>query len=145
METRAIWRDDRHVDVDVFDPGHPESFVGDLPTPLPDADTVVDRAVTRAARWLSESERLRTRREKANRRRLTRLLRDPAGLPVTMALTDEVMRISEPSRAGATLRTAAASSNVRALGMRDHLGLTALRYVTPALPSTSMKLVHRPL
>lgn len=114
----------------------------DLPAPLPDADEVVDRAVARAARWLGESEHLRTRREKANRRRLTRLLQDPAGLPVTMALTDEVMRIADPTRAAATLRAAASASNRRALGARDHTGLTALRPLSQIAPSTSMKLVH---
>ena len=143
METAPGSCDDRPVDVDDF-----VTAVGTTPAsleetaPRPDADTVVDRAVVRAARWLSEAEQLRTHREKANRRRLTRLLHDPAGLPVTMALTDEVMRISDPARAGATLRRAAAASNPRALGVRDHVGLTALRGISPVVPAASMKLVH---
>ncbi len=114
----------------------------DLPDPLPDGDQVTDRAVARAARWLAQAERTRTMREKANRRRLTRLLRDPAGLPVTMALTDEVMRISDPTRAASTLQAAAASSNRRALGLRDHTGLQVLRQVSKVVPGPSMKLVH---
>ncbi|HEX6888636.1 MAG TPA: bifunctional proline dehydrogenase/L-glutamate gamma-semialdehyde dehydrogenase [Candidatus Nanopelagicales bacterium] len=114
----------------------------ELLAPLPDADRVVDRAVGRASRWMTEAEGLRTRREKANRRRLTRLLRDPAGLPVTMALTDEVMRISASSRAAATLRDAAASSNPRALGVRDHVGLRALAPISKLAPGPSMQLVH---
>ena len=114
----------------------------DLPAPRPDADAVVDRAVARAARWMGDAERQRTRREKANRRRLTRLLKDPAGLPVTMALTDEVMRISDPSRAAATLRSAAGSSNRRALGVRDHVGLQAVGRLSALAPDPSMKLVH---
>jgi RHH-type proline utilization regulon transcriptional repressor/proline dehydrogenase/delta 1-pyrroline-5-carboxylate dehydrogenase len=114
----------------------------EIPAPLPDADAVVDRAVARAARWMSVAEHVRTRRERANRRRLTRLLRDPAGLPVTMALTDEVMRISDSERAAATLQSAARSSNRRALGLRDHLGLTALARLSSVLPAPSMALVH---
>jgi RHH-type proline utilization regulon transcriptional repressor/proline dehydrogenase/delta 1-pyrroline-5-carboxylate dehydrogenase len=110
--------------------------------PLPDADAVVDRAVARAARWMTAAEGQRTRREKANRRRLTRLLKDPAGLPVTMALTDEVMRISDSSRAAATLRSAAASSNPQALGLRDHVGLRAVGRLSALAPEPSMKLVH---
>ncbi len=114
----------------------------DQPATRPDADEVVDRAVARAARWITAAEGQRTRREKANRRRLTRLLADPAGLPVTMALTDEVMRISDPSRAAATLREAAAASNPTALGVRDHVGLQALRRVSKRAPQSSMRLVH---
>ena len=114
----------------------------ELPAPRPDADAVVDRAVARAARWMTDAEGQRTRREKANRRRLTRLLKDPAGLPVTMALTDEVMRISDPGRAAATLRSAAAGSNRRALGLRDHVGLQAVGRLSALAPDPSMKLVH---
>ena len=114
----------------------------DLPTPLPDADAVVDRAVARAAGWMDDAERQRTRREKANRRRLTRLLKDPAGLPVTMALTDEVMRIADPGRAAATLRSAAAASNRHALGIRDHVGIAAVSRLSTIAPDPSMRLVH---
>ncbi len=114
----------------------------DLPSPRPDADDVVDRAVARAARWMTAAEGQRTRREKGNRRRLTRLLADPAGLPVTMALTDEVMRISDPARAASTLREAATASNPAALGVRDHIGLRALSRVSKVAPQSSMRLVH---
>ncbi len=129
----------RHHDGGVDTPLHARN---DLITPLPDGDRVVDRAVARAARWMSRAEGLRTRRERANRRRLTRLLRDPAGLPVTMALTDEVMRISDPTRAAATLRAAAEHSNPRALGVRDHVGLRALSPISALAPRPSMALVH---
>ncbi len=119
-----------------------DTSVVELPAPRPDADDVVDRAVARAARWMTDAEGLRTRREKANRRRLTRLLKDPAGLPVTMALTDEVMRISDPARAAATLRAAASGSNRAALGLRDHVGLRAVGRLSSVAPEPSMKLVH---
>jgi RHH-type proline utilization regulon transcriptional repressor/proline dehydrogenase/delta 1-pyrroline-5-carboxylate dehydrogenase len=114
----------------------------DLAAPRPDADQVVDRAIARASRWIAEADRVRTRREKANRRRLTRLLHDPSGIPVTMALTDEVMRISDPSRAATTLQSAAAGSNPRALGARDHVGLRLLAQVSRVVPGPSMKVVH---
>ena len=107
-----------------------------------DADSVADAAVARATRWLESAAEVRDRRERGNRRRLTRLLRDPAGLPVTMALTDEVMRIADPARAAATLTDAARMSNVRALGLRDHVGLSALSRVARAAPRSSMRLVH---
>jgi RHH-type proline utilization regulon transcriptional repressor/proline dehydrogenase/delta 1-pyrroline-5-carboxylate dehydrogenase len=111
-------------------------------TPAHDADDLADVAVARAVRWLETADRVRTRRERANRRRLSRLLRDPAGLPVTMALTDEVMRIAEPSRAASTLAAAAHRSSTRALGVRDHLGLSALAAVASVTPAPAMRLVH---
>lgn len=115
----------------------------DLPAPRPDADDVVDRAIARASRWIDVAKGARTRRERASRRRLARLLRDPAGLPVTIALTDQVMRISDSARAVATLRATAAMSSVRALGPRDHLGLALLAQMSSALPEPAMRVVHR--
>ncbi|MGB8020085.1 MAG: bifunctional proline dehydrogenase/L-glutamate gamma-semialdehyde dehydrogenase [Candidatus Nanopelagicales bacterium] len=113
-----------------------------LPAPRPDADDVVDRAITRATHWIDAAEHARSRRERASRKRLTRLLSDPAGLPVTMALTDQVMRMSDSSRAVATLRAAAARSNIRALGPRDHLGLAMVAQLSAALPEPAMRMVH---
>ena len=102
--------------------------LAELPAPRPDADAVVDRAVARAARWMTAAEGQRTFREKANRRRLTRLLRDPCGTARDHGPhRDQVMRISDSGRAAAaTLRSAAAESNRRALGLRDHVGLLAV-------------------
>lgn len=116
--------------------------VPDVPAPLPDGDEVVDRAVARASAWIAAAAGSRSRRERANRRRLSRLLRDPAGLPVTMALTDQVMRIPDPGRAAGTLREAAAHSRVRALGVRDHVGLAVLGQVSAVAPEPAMRLVH---
>ncbi len=114
----------------------------DPAAPRRDADQVADLAVERAARWIARAAALRGRHEKANRRRLSRLLKDPAGLPVTMALTDEVMRIGDERRAAATLQRAAARSNPRALGVRDHVGLRALAKVSGAAPGPAMRLVE---
>jgi RHH-type proline utilization regulon transcriptional repressor/proline dehydrogenase/delta 1-pyrroline-5-carboxylate dehydrogenase len=115
----------------------------ELTAPLPDADQAADRAVARAARWITDAEGVRTRREKMTRRLFTRLLRDPAGIPVTMALTDEAMRIAEPRRAAATLQSAAGSSNISALGPVFHVGLQAISQASRVAPATSMKAVHR--
>lgn len=114
-----------------------------LPSPGRDADAVVERAVARAGEWLTAAEGLRTRRERANRRRIARLLADPAGLPVTMALTDEVMRIADPRRAVDTLRSAAERATPRALGLRDALGLKLLGELARALPGPAVSLVHQ--
>lgn len=111
-------------------------------TPGRDADGLADRSVARATRWIQEAEQVRTRRERANRRRLTRLLTDPAGLPVTMALTDEVMRIAEPTRAADTLGATAARSTTGALGARDHLGLVAVARAARSAPGPAMRIVH---
>lgn len=113
-----------------------------LPDALADGDALADAAVARAARWMAAAEGLRTPRERANRRRLTRLLRDPAGLPVTMALTDEVMRIADPARASDTLRAAAAGSHRHALGLRDHVGLAVLARLSAWAPEPAMRVVH---
>ncbi len=114
-----------------------------LPDPGRDADALVESAVARAGAWLTAAEGLRTRRERANRRRIARLLADPAGLPVTMSLTDEVMRISDPRQAVDTLRQAALRANAKALGLRDSLGLKLLATVAGTLPGPAVGLVHQ--
>ncbi|MGV1005012.1 MAG: bifunctional proline dehydrogenase/L-glutamate gamma-semialdehyde dehydrogenase [Candidatus Nanopelagicales bacterium] len=119
-----------------------ESTLAQVLSPLRDADGVVDQAVERAAGWLAAAERTLTRREKANRKRISRLLEDPAGVPVTMALTDEVMRIGDSKRAVGTLQAAAQDGNVKALGLRDDLGLKMLGQVAKVLPGPAMSLVH---
>ncbi len=108
-----------------------------------DADVLAEAAIQRASRWLARAERLRGRSERARRRRMARLLADPAGLPVTMHLTDEVMRMGDPQRALSTLHGAAVLSTREALGLRDHLGLRSLDVLSRIAPRAAVQMVHR--
>ena len=49
------------------------------------------------------------------------------------------MRISDPGRAAATLRSAAAGSNRRALGLRDHVGLQAVGRLSALAPDVEQR------
>ena len=56
-------------------------------------DATAQVSAGKAAELIANSEKLRTRREKANRKRFARLFKDPKAIEVTITLTDEVMRI----------------------------------------------------
>ena len=63
---------------------------------------LTEKASQRVISILEESSRLRTRYDRSNRKRFARLLRDPRAIATTIALTDEVMRISDKRRAART-------------------------------------------
>ena len=71
---------------------------------------LTEKASQRVISILEESSRLRTRYDRSNRKRFARLLRDPRAIATTIALTDEVMRISDKRRAARTFQSIARSA-----------------------------------
>jgi len=113
-----------------------------LPEPMRDADALVDAAVSRARSILTDADRLRDRRSRYNQRRFERLLKDPDAVAVTMSLTDEVMRISDPKRATRALRRAADKASTRGLGIKDANGVKFIAAISPLLPRFVMRIVE---
>ena len=110
--------------------------------PMHDADVLADAAVARARTILTDAERLRDRRARYNQRRFARLLEDPNAVAVTMSLTDEVMRISDPVRAVRALRRAAAKATSQGLGTRDALGVKFIAAMSSVMPRFVMRVVE---
>ena len=113
-----------------------------LSEPSRDADTLTDAAVDRARSILADADALRDRRGRYNQRRFERLLQDPDAVAVTMSLTDEVMRISEPKRATRALRRAARKASMRGLGVKDANGVKFIAALSPFMPKFVMGLVE---
>ena len=113
-----------------------------LPDPMRDADALVDAAVSRARSILTDADRLRDRRSRYNQRRFERLLKDPDAVSVTMSLTDEVMRISDPARATRALRRAAGKASTRGLGFKDANGVKFIAALSPFMPRSVMRIVE---
>ena len=107
-----------------------------------DVDALTDAAIVRAREILTEADKVRDHRGKANQRRFARLLQDPAAVSVTMSLTDEVMRIPDPVRATKSLRRAAKHASPKGLGLRDAVGLRFISYLSSFLPKTVMRIVE---
>lgn len=57
-------------------------------------DQLTTTAIASTKELMAQSDKLRDRREKANRKRVARLFKDPKAIEATITLTDEVMRIS---------------------------------------------------
>lgn len=109
-------------------------------------DRAIDKLATgsceRARQLIAEAEKLRSRREKASRRRFARLLRDRNAIDVTMTLTDEVMRVFALRAAAGILRRAARQASVAGFGFFNALGLHFISFASRVMPSTAVRVVH---
>jgi RHH-type proline utilization regulon transcriptional repressor/proline dehydrogenase/delta 1-pyrroline-5-carboxylate dehydrogenase len=105
-------------------------------------DALATDSCANARQLILDAERLRTRRERANRKRFARLLRDRRAIEVTMTLTDEVMRVSSRRSAAGILRSAARRSSVAGFGLLNAVGLRLVALVSRVTPVTAVSIVH---
>ena len=82
----------------------------------PSIDALADSAVEKARTLIHDADRLRGHSEKANRRRFSRLFRDPQAIEVTITLTDEVMRIHSVKSSINIFRRAATKASIEGFG-----------------------------
>ena len=108
-----------------------------------DIDHLAESTTSLVADLLNESDRIRNRRDQANRKRFARLLEDPAAIALTMSLTDEVMRMSSMKHAARTFRRSAKSASRSGLGTIDYLGIKTASLASYLLPTLVMKVVHQ--
>jgi len=105
-------------------------------------DALASTSCSRARQLILDAEGLRTRHERAGRRRFARLLRDRGAIDVTMTLTDEVMRVSDLRSAAGILRRAAGRASIAGFGLLNALGLRLVALVSRLTPSTAVTVVH---
>ena len=106
-------------------------------------DVLAEASVIQTRALIERSDVLRDRAERANRRRFSRLLKDPGALEVTITLTDEVMRIHSVRSSLRIFRRAARASSVEGFGLVNATGLRLLAAVSRAVPAPVVGLVHR--
>jgi RHH-type proline utilization regulon transcriptional repressor/proline dehydrogenase/delta 1-pyrroline-5-carboxylate dehydrogenase len=107
----------------------------------PSIDSLADSAVEDARSLIRDAERLRGHSEKANRRRFSRLFRDPRALEVTISLTDEVMRIHSVKSSINIFRRAAAKASFEGFGAFNATGLKFLAAGSRLAPSPVVNVV----
>jgi len=105
-------------------------------------DALAPGSCANARQLILDAEGLRTRRERANRKRFARLLRDRRAIEVTMTLTDEVMRVSSRRSAAGILRDAARRSSVAGFGLLNAVGLRLISLVSRVTPVMAVNVVH---
>ena len=105
-------------------------------------DRLALESCTRARQLILDAEQRRTRRERANRQRFARLLRDRSAIDVTMTLTDEVMRVTSAPSAAGLLRDASKRSSVNGFGAFNALGLRVIALVSRVTPSLAVRVIH---
>lgn len=109
----------------------------------PSIDVTSQVSIERARELIQSSEKLRTRRENANRKRFGRLFKDPKAIEVTITLTDEVMRIHSMREAITIFNHAAKKASVKGFGPFNAFGLKFIRIVAIGLPGVVVRLVHQ--
>ena len=109
----------------------------------PSIDSLADNAVERARVLIHDADRLRGHAEKANRRRFSRLFRDPRAIEVTITLTDEVMRIHSVKSSIKIFRRASAKASVEGFGAINATGLKFLSASSRVAPAPVLDVVTR--
>ncbi|QLL23032.1 aldehyde dehydrogenase [Actinobacteria bacterium IMCC25003] len=106
-------------------------------------DKLAMTAITRTKELMEQSDKLRDRREKANRKRVARLFKDPKAIEATITLTDEVMRISSVKSSSRIFRRAAKKASITGFGPLNGLGLHAIGVISHVLPTPVVAAVHQ--
>jgi RHH-type proline utilization regulon transcriptional repressor/proline dehydrogenase/delta 1-pyrroline-5-carboxylate dehydrogenase len=107
----------------------------------PSIDALADAAVERARTLIHDADRLRGHSEIANRRRFSRLFRDPHAIDVTITLTDEVMRIHSVKSSITIFRRAAGNASVEGFGRFNAAGLKLLASASRLSPAPVVHVV----
>ena len=97
-------------------------------------DKLAQRAIDNAQQLIAEAKPNQKLFDKANRKRFTRLFKDPAAISVTVTLTDEVMRIKSPKHAARLLSEAAAKASISGFGFINSWGLKSIGLLGKVLP-----------
>ncbi|NBY38733.1 MAG: aldehyde dehydrogenase family protein [Actinobacteria bacterium] len=105
-------------------------------------DALGESASEKVVTFLNSSDRHRKRRDRANRKRFARLLKDPAAVAVTMGLTDEVIRISDKRKSAQAFRRLAKAASIQ-LGVIDYLGIKLAAPISLLLPRLTMAIVRK--
>ena len=109
-------------------------------------DTAIDElahsAVKVAKQLITESEPNKKRYDKASRKRFSRLFKDAKAISVTVALTDEVMRITSAKDAARVLKKAAKSATLTGFGLVNAVGLKFIAVVSSVLTKPVLFAVH---
>ena len=108
-----------------------------------DIDVTAQVSIRNAAQLIADSEGLRSRRERANRTRFSRLFKDTSAIEVTITLTDEVMRIHSPREAAVIFRRAAKKASVKGFGLFNGLGLKVIGTTSRVMPGMVVRIVHQ--
>ncbi len=106
-------------------------------------EALADEAVALARELLRAALADESRSERRRRRRLGRLLADPDGRDMVLALTDEVLRIDDRRRAAEQFVSIVRRHQLDAMGPVDRVMLQVGARLAPRLPSVVMPLVVR--
>jgi RHH-type proline utilization regulon transcriptional repressor/proline dehydrogenase/delta 1-pyrroline-5-carboxylate dehydrogenase len=106
-------------------------------------DQLATTAIARTKELMAQSDKLRDRREKANRKRVARLFKDPKAMEATITLTDEVLRMSSVKSSSRIFRRAAKKASITGFGPLNGIGLHAIGVLSHALPSPVVAAVHQ--
>ena len=106
-------------------------------------DQLVVEAIESVSRLLATAPAMRTRAERASRRQFVGLLKDPSAIATTIALTDEVMRLTSPRDGARALRRAVRGARREGFGRKNAFGLAFVGALSRVTPRAALALVHQ--
>jgi RHH-type proline utilization regulon transcriptional repressor/proline dehydrogenase/delta 1-pyrroline-5-carboxylate dehydrogenase len=113
-------------------------------------DYLADSTISKAQQLIFDSAPNLKLKDKANRRRFTRLFKDQKAIAVTVTLTDEVMRIKSAKHAARLLSVAAKDASISGFGFINAIGLKSISLIGKVVPKfalfavdTQVKLISR--
>lgn len=106
-------------------------------------DTLTDSVVLETHNLIALSRKNRNHRERANRRRVARLFNNAPAIGITMALTDEVMRINSSKAATRILRSVARKVSISGFGLLDAFGIFVISPLSRIFPNQVIRIVHQ--
>ena len=107
-----------------------------------DLDRLTEDSIALAVQLISNAERQRSRRDRANRKRFARMINQQSAVQLTMMLTDRVIRIRNQQHSARALREATRYATVDGLGMVDFVGVRLATTVGKFLPWVVMPAVR---
>ena len=101
-------------------------------------DQLAESTISKAKQLIFESVPNLKLKDKANRRRFTRLFKDQKAIAVTVTLTDEVMRVKSAKHAARLLSGAAKDASISGFGFINAIGLKGISLIGKVAPKLAL-------
>jgi RHH-type proline utilization regulon transcriptional repressor/proline dehydrogenase/delta 1-pyrroline-5-carboxylate dehydrogenase len=106
-------------------------------------DATAVTSIAQARNLIHDSDKNRSKKDSANRKRFAKLFKDSKAIEVTITLTDEVMRIHSPKQAATIFARAAKKASIKGFGTVNAVGLHLIGKLSKIFPRIVIAIVHR--
>ena len=106
------------------------------------ADLITASTIDLVKQLIDSSSEVRSRKDKANRKRFAKMMSHPDAATLTMKLTDNVIRISGDKQSSQSLRNVVRHASVAGIGLFDYLAINLAAFTSVVAPRLVMRTVR---